>query len=137
MVTINIEYLGDLRCKATHGPSGRQILTDAPTDNQGKGEFFSPTDLIATALGSCMLTIMGIVAQKNKFDLTGASVAVTKEMASSPPRKIETISVTFTIPMPLTPEQKKMLEQAARTCPVHLTLGQNVHMPITFNWTAK
>ena len=88
MVTITVNYEGNLRCKATHGPSGTTLITDAPTDNHGKGESFSPTDLVATALPACVLTIMGIAAQKHGLNLEGMSAVTTKEMSAAPPRRI-------------------------------------------------
>src|SRR6476661_6155928 len=93
MVEIKSVYEGQLHCNATHGPSGAVLATDAPKDNMGKGEAFSPTDLVATALGTCMLTTMGIVAQRNNIDITGARVRVTKEMVSQPTRRIGKIGV--------------------------------------------
>jgi putative redox protein len=134
MVEIKIAYQGSLRCAATHGPSGTSIFTDAPVDNHGKGESFSPTDLVATALGSCMLTIMGIAAQKHQIDLSGATVTVQKEMVAQPVRRIGKLSVHFKIPAKLSPEQKQMLENAAKTCPVHKSVHPEIEMPLTFEW---
>ncbi|MDP9174018.1 MAG: OsmC family protein [Planctomycetota bacterium] len=134
MVEIKIAYEGKLRCSATHVESGTVILTDAPKDNMGRGESFSPTDLVATALGTCMLTIMGIAAQRMEIDLTGTKVVVTKEMAAAPMRRIATLGVTFDVPMKLTPEQQQKLENAAKTCPVHKSLHPDVQTPIRFNW---
>ena len=88
MVQINVTYQGGLRCQAVHGPSGTTLVTDAPVDNHGKGESFSPTDLVATALGACIPTVMGIVAEREKIDLTGMRVTVQKEMSAEPPRRI-------------------------------------------------
>src|SRR4051794_24641773 len=98
MVNINIQYEGDLHCLATHGPSQTRLATDAPKDNQGRGESFSPTDLVATALGACMMTIMGIVARRSEINLGGATVSVTKEMSTSAPRRIARLTVTFSLP---------------------------------------
>jgi len=95
MVNIQVEYQGDLHCKATHGPSGAELSTDAPKDNQGRGESFSPTDLVATALGACMLTIMGIAARTLNIEFAGATAAVEKEMTAAPPRTIRSASETF------------------------------------------
>lgn len=134
MVEISIAYQGNLRCKATHGPSGAEIITDAPKDNEGEGASFSPTDLVATALGACMMTIMGIVAKRDSIDLTGATVNVTKEM-SPPPRRIARLTTVITVPTPLTETQQQKLRNAAMTCPVHKSLGAEVDMPVTFNWT--
>jgi putative redox protein len=134
MVEIQITYEGDLRCQATHGPSGSTILTDAPVDNMGKGQSFSPTDLVATALGTCMLTIMGIAAQKMNVDLRGTTVSVTKEMSAAPPRRIARLAVTFHVPVKLTDEQKQKLHNAALTCPVHKSLHPDVAAPVEFRW---
>ena len=134
MVQIDISYEGSLRCNAVHGPSQNTLTTDAPKDNHGKGESFSPTDLVATALGSCMLTIMGIAAQKHQIDLSGATVSVQKEMVAQPTRRIGQLTVHFKIPAKLTPEQKQMLENAAHTCPVHKSLHPDIKIPVTFEW---
>jgi putative redox protein len=134
MVTIDIEYKGDLRCKAVHQPSGARLHTDAPKDNHGKGESFSPTDLVATALGACMLTIMGIAARNLNVDLKGARVTVQKEMVASPVRKISKLAVQIKVPGTLTAEQKQKLEHAAYTCPVHKSLHPDVQIPVEFVW---
>ena len=135
MVEIAIEYLGELRCQATHGPSGTKMVTDAPTDNMGRGESFSPTDLVATALGTCMLTIMGIVAQRDGIDLAGTRVKVTKEMVVTPVRRIGRLTVEFHVPAPLSEADQSKLQKAALTCPVHKSLHPDVKLPITFEWT--
>src|SRR5450432_648465 len=134
MPQIDATYEGSLHCSATHVPSGAKLTTDAPKDNMGKGESFSPTDLVATALGTCMLTIMGIQAQRMEVDITGAKVVVTKEMATAPIRRIARLSVRFDVPAKLTAEQKKKLENAAYTCPVHKSLHPDVQTVVTFNW---
>lgn len=134
MVQVDIVYQGDLRCQATHGPSGGVIHTDAPLDNHGKGEAFSPTDLVGTALGTCMLTIMGIVAQRHGLDLRGTTVKVTKEMVAQPHRRIGRLGVTFNFVAKFSDEDKQRLEQAAYTCPVHRSLSKEVEIPIVFNW---
>jgi putative redox protein len=132
MVQIDITYQGGLRCQAVHGPSGTKLVTDAPVDNQGKGESFSPTDLVATALGVCIPTIMGIVGDREKIDLSGIRITVQKEMSAEPPRRIAKLSVRIVMPRGLTEQQKAKLEKAAYTCPVHQTLHGNVEMPIEF-----
>jgi putative redox protein len=132
MVEIKVAYEGNLRCKAVHGPSGKEILTDAPVDNMGKGEYFSPTDLLATGLGSCMLTIMGIAANKHKIDISGSTAKVIKEMASSPVRQIGTLRVTINVPKALTDEQKRLLEHAAKACPAHKSLSHTIDIPLEF-----
>ena len=134
MVAIKITYEGQLRCKAVHGPSGQVILTDAPTDNMGKGEFFSPTDLVAAALGTCMLTIMGIAANKYKIDISGTTADVTKEMTNVPSRQIGTLRVTINVPKALTNEQKRILENAAKTCPVHMNLSSSINIAMEFTY---
>jgi len=134
MVNIKIEYQGELHCKATHGPSGAVLNTDAPRDNQGRGESFSPTDLVATALGSCMLTIMGIAARTQNIDISGATAAVEKEMTATPPRRIERLAVKIHVPHSLSPADKEKLERAAHTCPVHRSLHPDVQIPIVFTW---
>ncbi len=134
MVNIKIEYQGELHCKATHGPSGVELATDAPKDNQGRGESFSPTDLVATALGSCMLTIMGIAARTQNIDISGATAAVEKEMTATLPRRIERLAVRIHVPHSLSPADKEKLERAAHTCPVHRSLHPDVQIPIVFTW---
>jgi len=134
MIEIHITYQGGLRCAAVHQPSGVELLTDAPKDNHGKGESFSPTDLVATALGTCMMTVMGIAAQMLRIDLTGATVAVCKDMAAKPIRRIGTLTVLITVPTVLNDEQKQKLIQAAMTCPVHQSLHPDVKIPINFHW---
>ena len=137
MVDIAIAYQGQLRCAATHGPSGAVVLTDAPIDNHGKGESFSPTDLLATALGTCMMTLMGITAQTLQIDLGRRQrSSVRKEMATRPVRKIGTLIVVISVPTTVTDEQKQKLEKAAMTCPVHQSLHPDIQMPIEFKWTS-
>ena len=134
MVAITIEYQGDLHCKAVHGPSGTVLTTDAPKDNQGRGESFSPTDLVATALGTCVLTVMGIMARLLKIDISGSTATVDKEMANVPVRMIQKLIVKIHVPHRLDEEQKQKLENAAHTCPVHKSIHPDVQMPIEFTW---
>jgi putative redox protein len=134
MVKISIKYLGDLQCEARHEPSGTVITTDAPVDNEGRGESFSPTDLAATSLGACMLTIMGIAARKQGVNLGDTQVKVLKEMTAQPPRRIAKVTVVFTIPLPASHEKRAMLEEAARNCPVHLSLDPGVEQDMRFDW---
>ncbi len=134
MVEIDIVYNGELRCLATHQPSGTVLATDAPKDNHGRGECFSPTDLVATALGTCMLTIMGIAAQSMQIDLSGTKVVVRKEMAAKPIRRIGTLAVTIDVPISLGEAQRQKLINAAMTCPVHKSMHPDVQMPIEFRW---
>jgi putative redox protein len=134
MVSIQIEYQGDLHCKANHGPSGAELSTDAPIDNQGRGESFSPTDLVATALGTCMITIMGIAARTLSIDISGATATVEKEMTAIPPRRIERLTVKIHIPHSPSAADKEKLERAAHSCPVHRSLHPDVQIPIEFIW---
>jgi putative redox protein len=134
MVAIQVEYQGDLHCKAVHGPSATELSTDAPTDNQGRGESFSPTDLVATALGTCMLTVMGIMARTLQIDLAGTTATVEKEMTASAPRMIKSLAVKIHVPHSITPENQQKLERAAHTCPVHKSLHPDVETPIDFTW---
>lgn len=132
MTQINLEYLGDLDFKAVHGPSGVEIKTDAPPDNQGKGRSFSPTDLLATSLGACMGTIMGIVARRDRIDLSGMKITVVKEMTKTTPRRVAELKVRFEIPKPVSLENQGKLERAALTCPVHHSLHPDVKISTEF-----
>ena len=132
MVKISIVYEGQLRCVLTHEQSGSVIRTDAPKDNMGKGEAFSPTDLVAAALGSCMLTMRGMVAARHNIDLKGTTVDVSKEMVASPVRRIGTITVNFRMAPGIPQDKRAMLEAAAHSCPVHKTLHPDVQTPIQF-----
>lgn len=134
MVTIQLEYQGDLHCHAEHGPSGTVLNTDAPKDNQGRGESFSPTDLVATALGSCMLTVMGILARTLGIDIAGTTATVEKDMASAPVRRIQTLKVKIQVPKPVSTEDRQKLERAAHTCPVSKSLHPELQVPIEFVW---
>lgn len=134
MSTISGEYQGALRTQATHLKSGNTIITDAPTDNNGKGEAFSPTDLVCASLSSCMMTLMGILAEREKINLKGLHSDVVKIMASNP-RRIEEIQITFTHPnLNATEVQRQKLKQAAHTCPVALSLSDSIKQTIAFNW---
>ena len=134
MVAIQFEYQGDLHCRAIHGPSGSELNTDAPKDNRGRGESFSPTDLVATALGACMLTIMGIAARTLNIDIAGATATVEKEMTAAPPRRIERLTVRIRVPQSISAENRQKLERAAHTCPVHKSLHPDIQTPIEFTW---
>lgn len=138
-VEIDIVYEGQLHCRATHGPSKTVLTTDAPVDNHGKGESFSPTDLVATALGTCMATLMGIVAERNKLDIAGTRVLVVKEMVQEPVRRIGTLRVTIHVPAEknssLSMDDRKKLETAALHCPVHKSLHPDIQSPIEFLYT--
>ncbi|QDV87553.1 OsmC family protein [Planctomycetes bacterium TBK1r] len=133
-VEIHGVYTGQLGCTATHGPSGKTLTTDAPLDNGGKGESFSPTDLVATALGSCVLTILGLVAERHELDLTGAEVTVTKEMIQQPVRRIGGLRTVVTLPAGSVNDaaMRTRLETAARKCPVHQSIHPDIDAPIEF-----
>jgi putative redox protein len=133
MTLIDSTYVGELRCRSSHQPSGTELDTDAPTDNQGKGERFSPTDLVATALSTCMLTIMGIVAERHGWNLEGCSARVEKTMTSEPPRRIALLSVWLTLPEALDERQRSVLQRAAEACPVKRSLEGAV--PMQVHWS--
>ena len=134
MSTISGQYVGALRTQATHLKSQNTIVTDAPPDNNGKGEAFSPTDLVCAALSSCMMTLMGMLAERENINLEGLRSEVVKVMASNP-RKIAEIQITFAHPNLVATEIKnKKLKQAALTCPVALSLSDSVKQVIAFDW---
>ena len=135
-VTIDVSYLGDLHCEATHEPSGRQLVTDAPVDNGGKGDTFSPTDLTATGLGTCLMTIMGLVAKRHGWDLTGTRVRVVKEMTSVPLRRIGALTATIILPPGriTSASDRTLLERAAETCPVRQSLHPDVKVTMVFEY---
>src|SRR5260370_35387768 len=129
MGNISIKYRGDLHCDATHGPSHANLATDAPTDNKGKGEAFSPTDLVATALGTCMSTIMGMKAEELGVNLKGMTVDVKKEMSKDGPRRIVGLPSEIHIPMPPNSPHPEALEQAARNGPAPKNLPPETNLP--------
>lgn len=134
MVSMSGTYLGGLRTEDTHHRSGNKIITDAPPDNNGRGEAFSPTDLVCAALSSCMMTLMGILAEREKIDLKGMTSEITKIMTSNP-RRIAEIQITFSLPtLDASPEQRKKLEHAARTCPVAMSLSAEIKQTVVFNF---
>lgn len=137
MPTSKIVYLGDLRTQATHLQSNETIITDAPVDNNGKGEAFSPTDLAATSLGSCAMTIMGIMAKREGVDFSGSEIEVTKIMSAEAPRKIAKVIVDFTMKTPeaLSEEVQAKYVRAAHTCPVSLSLHPDIEQVFNFTWT--
>jgi len=134
MVKVEIVYEGDLHCIAVHGPSGDRILTDAPVDNQGRGEHFSPTDLVGTAMGTCMLTIMGIKARSRGLDIRGARAEVIKEMSAVPRRHISRLIVRIRMPARLGEEERRLMEAAAYSCPVHASLGASTEVDVKFEY---
>lgn len=134
MATIHTEYTGELRTVATHLQSGKTIITDAPVDNQGKGEAFSPTDLLAASLGSCMITIMGIAAQTHGFNIDGTKAEITKIMASNP-RRVGEIKIELYFPdIQYSAKEKKLIEAAAFSCPVYLSLHPDLIKSINFHY---
>ena len=132
-MTSKVTYLGDLRTVSIHIQSGNEILSDAPIDNNGKGEAFSPTDSVANALASCMMTIMGIKAREKNLDIKGSNAAVTKIMQAEP-RKISAIEIHFEMNGVADEKSKTILERAAMTCPVFLSLNPDIEKKISFNW---
>ncbi len=134
MVKISISYDGELHCTATHGPSQCQLATDAPVDNNGKGESFSPTDLVATALGSCMSTILAMTAEKHGVQVKGMTVQVSKEMSKDAPRRIVGLPSEVRIPLPASTPERALLEEAALNCPVHKSLPDEIDRPTKFIW---
>ncbi|UGU15031.1 OsmC family protein [Sinomicrobium kalidii] len=132
-MTSKVTYKGDLRTVCEHLRSGNTFTTDAPTDNNGKGEAFSPTDTVATALASCMLTVMGIKARELEVDLTEATAEVTKVMAANP-RRISGIKIVMNFPVAPGDKSRKILEHTANTCPVHHSLHPDINKEIIFNW---
>ena len=129
MVNVSIKYTGDLHCDATHGPSQSKIATDAPTDNKGKGEAFSPTDL-----GTCISTTMGLKADELGLDLRGMTVSVQKEMSKDAPRRIVGLPSEVHIPLPADSPHRETLEQTALNCPVHKSLPPGINRPTKFFW---
>jgi len=134
LVKISVSYEGQLHCVATHGPSGAKLETDAPVDNEGKGESFSPTDLVATALAACMGTIMGIAAKRHSINLEGMKIETTKEMSTDTPRRIVALKSKIQLPISANHPQRKLLEAAALGCPVHHSLDPRITKPVEFVW---
>jgi putative redox protein len=138
VVRIEIGYEGELHCNARHTPSSTLLSTDAPRDNRGKGESFSPTDLVATALGTCMATTMGLLARAKGYRIDGIALTVDKHMTKDPPRRIERLEVAFQVPADvaagLDTDAKAALQHAAETCPVALSLHQTVGVALRFDW---
>lgn len=135
MVSIDIKYEGGLRCAATHQQSGNTLTTDAPLDNNGRGEAFSPTDLVATGLGCCMATVMGIVADRKGLSLAGMEIQVRKHMSSDTPRRINRLEVDLSMPLPSKHPERKLLEGAAMGCPVHHSLHPEIEVVMNWRWS--
>ena len=134
MVEVTIDYKGELHCEAQHGPSQTIIETDAPVDNQGRGEAFSPTDLVATALGTCMATIMGIVARRDKVDLVGLRIRVRKEMSADLPRRISKLEVVCQMPIAEGHPASDTLQRAALECPVNHSIHPDIEVSVKWEW---
>lgn len=135
-MTARVTYTGELRTKCEHLKSGNEFITDAPVDNNGLGEAFSPTDTVATGLASCMLTVMGIKAIGIDVNLAGATAEVTKHMASDP-RRISKIEVDFKLPLSVSKKNRTILERTANSCPVHHSLHPDIEKVVLFNWTQE
>ena len=134
MIEIAIDYEGKLRCSATHGPSGKVLSTDAPVDNNGLGEAFSPTDLVATALGTCMATVMGIVAERKEISLKGMKVSVGKHMSEDAPRRISRLDIDIHMPVAGDHPGRQLLESAALGCPVHHSIHPESEVVRNWYW---
>lgn len=134
MVKVSLRYDGGLRCTAKHEPSGSELQTDAPVDNHGKGEMFSPTDLVGTALGACMATVMGIIADRHGIDLRGMEIEIIKEMSADAPRRIVRLTTSVRIPLPADHPKRAQLEGAALSCPVRHSLHPDIENPVDFHW---
>jgi putative redox protein len=133
-VTVDVVYEGDLECTLRHGPSGDRMRTDAPVDNRGRGAHFSPTDLVGAAMGSCTLTVMGIVARDRGWDMKGATATVIKEMGAEPRRHIAKLTVAITLPATLDEKARTVLERTALTCPVQASMGALTQIELTFRY---
>lgn len=133
MSTAKVIYLGNLRTECEHLPSGNKFITDAPIDNNGKGEAFSPTDTVATGLANCMITVMGIKARDMNVNMDGTTALVTKTMAANP-RRISKIEIILDFPSGIDEKSRKILENTARTCPVNNSLHPDIEKDIQFNW---
>ena len=134
IVTIEGRYEGDLRCRATHAPSGEALTTDAPVDNEGRGESFSPTDLVATGYGACLCTIIGIVARRRGADVSGMRFRTDKEMTANPVRRIGKLSTTIWLPTSLSADERAALESAARNSPVCQSIHPDIETPLEFRY---
>ena len=134
MVEIKLSYEGDLHCSAIHVPSGNTLVTDAPLDNNGRGQAFSPTDLLATALGSCMATVIGILAKRREIAVEGMAVTVRKFMSDDQPRRVKRLELDLQMPLPASHPDRKLLESAARGCPVHHSIHPDIEVVMNWIW---
>ena len=137
MPKTDITYQGNLRCSAVHVPSSCAIETDAPVDNEGQGERFSPTDLVGAALGTCMATIMGILARRKGISLEGMKIKVAKTMSATPPRRIAKLETHIHMPLPADHPERASLERGALTCPVHQSLHPEIEAPVVFHYEGE
>lgn len=137
MVEVTARYEGDLHCTVRHGPSGAEFGTDAPVDNHGKGQAFSPTDLVGSGIAACTLTIMAIAAEGHGVDLRGATAVTGKEMSKDAPRRIVRLATVITLPLSANHPKRQLLEQAARGCPVHKSIRADIDAPIDFIWAGE
>src|SRR5438128_8995380 len=133
MIKINVIYEGELHCKAEHELSKKVLYTDAPPDNQGKGESFSPTDLVAAALGTCWLSIMGIAARESEIDMKGTKCSVEKYMSQDKPRRISKLAVDIVFPQELSADTRKILQESVKTCPVTHSLHPDIEIDVKFS----
>jgi putative redox protein len=136
MIEIQLQYEGDLHCQALHLPSGSLLATDAPVDNNGRGEAFSPTDLVATALGACMATVIGIVAKRKEIAVEGMKITVRKHMSADAPRRISRLELDLHLPLPAAHPERKVIEAAARGCPVHQSIHPDIEVAMNWFWDA-
>jgi putative redox protein len=134
MVEIKLSYEGSLHCSATHMPSGCTLVTDAPLDNNGLGQAFSPTDLLATALGACMATVIGILAKRKEIAVEGMGIIIRKHMSDDQPRRIKRLELDINMPLPTTHPERKLLEAAARGCPVHHSIHPDIEVVMNWLW---
>ncbi|MES2440603.1 MAG: OsmC family protein [Verrucomicrobiota bacterium] len=134
MVEIKLSYEGNLHCSALHVPSGNTLVTDAPLDNNGLGQAFSPTDLLATALGSCMATVIGILAKRKEIAVEGMAVTVRKFMSEDQPRRVKRLELDLSMPLPASHPDRKLLESAARGCPVHHSIHPDIEVVMNWIW---
>lgn len=134
MIEIKLCYEGELHCSAIHLPSGNTLVTDAPVDNNGRGQAFSPTDLVATALASCVATVIGIVAKRKEIAVEGMTVVVRKFMSEDPPRRISRLELDVSVPLPADHPDRNLLESAARTCPVQHSIHPDIDVVMRWDW---
>jgi len=134
MIEIKVSYEGDLHCSAVHGPSGSSLVTDAPVDNNGLGQAFSPTDLVATALAACMATVVGIVAKRKELSVEGMKVTVRKHMSETQPRRISRLELDLVMPLLESHPERKLIESAAKGCPVHHSIHPDIEVEMNWIW---